>query len=93
LQLFSFKGLLALLRRSGFSSVVIRTHGTNPHEMLSVMWPGLVGSKRRQFDRVQSSRSLNDFMSSGRLRPLVKSAVNQFLDATHLGDSLKVVAS
>lgn len=84
IQLFSIKGVRALLRRAGFANVKIAAEGVNPHELLRRgIAPG---------ERIESGHALNAFFEERRGRRLVKRAVNRMLSALHLGDSLKIVA-
>jgi len=84
-QLFSIRGLRALLRRTGFGGVTIDAEGVNPHELLR---RGHVTSR----ERLDSAYALNAFFEEDRGRRFVKRVVNRALSITRLGDSLKVFA-
>jgi SAM-dependent methyltransferase len=94
LQLFSIRGLTALLRDAGFSYVHVDTTGGNPVEI----WHALGRPKSapttvdQHFDRVLTSHDLNESMMKSRSRRALKSTVNTFLNLSRLGDSMKVFA-
>ena len=84
IQLFSIKGLRALLRRAGFANVKIAAEGVNPHELLRRgIAPGA---------RIESGQALNAYFEERRGRRAVKRAINRMLATLRLGDSLKIVA-
>jgi SAM-dependent methyltransferase len=89
LQLFSLPGLRMLVERAGLAVSWARTHAVNPHELLAAM--------RRQGDqtggeRVQSGYALNESLSESRRGVAVKEAANAVLNATRLGDAIKLAA-
>jgi SAM-dependent methyltransferase len=99
LQLFSVAGIRGLLSNAGFERVEVATHGTNPFEILHSMRRratsatpenGSVGGEN--FNRVESSYQLNEFLSEKPFRRLVKGTVNGLLNASRMGDSLKIRA-
>ncbi|HKV36688.1 MAG TPA: class I SAM-dependent methyltransferase [Pyrinomonadaceae bacterium] len=94
LQLFSIRGLKALLRESGFRDIHVDTTGGNPVEI----WHALGRTKEapktvdQHFDRVLTSYQLNESLMKSRSRRALKSTVNSFLNLSRLGDSMKVFA-
>lgn len=94
LQLFSIRGLKALLREAGFRDVHVDTTGGNPVEI----WHALGRTKSapktvdQHFDRVLTSYQLNESLMKSRSRRALKSTVNSFLNLSRLGDSMKVFA-
>ncbi|HKS10615.1 MAG TPA: class I SAM-dependent methyltransferase [Pyrinomonadaceae bacterium] len=94
LQLFSIRGLKALLREAGFHDVRVDTTGGNPVEI----WHALSHAKEapktvdQHFDRVLTSQQLNESLMKSRSRRALKSTVNSFLNLSRLGDSMKVFA-
>jgi ubiquinone/menaquinone biosynthesis C-methylase UbiE len=94
LQLFSVDGIKALLRDVGFRQIRFQTTGGNPIEILHAM-----GAKKnapraldQRFDRVATSYQLNESLMKSRSRRVVKDVINGMLNASRLGDSLKVFA-
>ncbi|HEX6730534.1 MAG TPA: class I SAM-dependent methyltransferase [Pyrinomonadaceae bacterium] len=98
LQLFSVPGIKALLSSAGFSHMNVATHGTNPFEIVHAMRhkasrPTENGSEPpTNFNRVESSYQLNEFLSEKPLRRIVKATLNGLLNAGRIGDSLKIRA-
>jgi SAM-dependent methyltransferase len=94
LQLFSIRGLKALLREAGFRDIHVDTTGGNPVEI----WHALGRTKSapktvdQHFDRVLTSYQLNESLMKSRSRRALKSTVNSFLNLSRLGDSMKVFA-
>jgi SAM-dependent methyltransferase len=94
LQLFSIRGLKALLREAGFRDIHVDTTGGNPVEI----WHALGRTKSapktvdQHFDRVLTSYQLNESLMKSRSRRAVKSTVNSLLNLSRLGDSMKVFA-
>lgn len=94
LQLFSIRGLKALLREAGFRDIHVDTMGGNPVEI----WHALGRTKEapktvdQHFDRVLTSYQLNESLMKSRSRRALKSTVNSFLNLSRLGDSMKVFA-
>ncbi len=94
LQLFSIRGLKALLGEAGFRDVHVDTTGGNPVEI----WHALGRTKSapktvdQHFDRVLTSYQLNESLMKSRSRRALKSTVNSFLNLSRLGDSMKVFA-
>jgi 2-polyprenyl-3-methyl-5-hydroxy-6-metoxy-1,4-benzoquinol methylase len=98
LQLFSAKALKGLLKKAGFSETKVTTHGVNPFEMYHFFRGKLKsGSETNQnkdadaesFDRVNSSYQLNEALSSGAAKTIIKKPANILLNTIGLGDSLK----
>lgn len=90
LQLFSRPGLRTALERSGFAVRSVHTAAVNPTELLQAL-------RRDQgaavpVDRVESSYRLNESLSSSRAGAVLKGAANAVLNATRLGDAIKLVA-
>jgi SAM-dependent methyltransferase len=90
LQLFSVAGLRVALARASLDERSIRTHAVNPHELLRGGFGRRVGGGGGE--RVQTGYGLNESLSSGPLRRAVKRLVNEALNASRLGDSLKALA-
>jgi SAM-dependent methyltransferase len=94
LQLFSIRGLKALLREAGFRDIHVDTTGGNPVEI----WHALGRTKSapktvdQHFDRVLTSYQLNESLMKSRSRRALKSTVNSLLNLSRLGDSMKVFA-
>jgi SAM-dependent methyltransferase len=94
LQLFSIRGLKALLRQAGFHDIHVDTTGGNPVEI----WHALGRTKSaprtvdEHFDRVSTSYQLNESLMKSRSRRALKSTVNSLLNLSRLGDSMKVFA-
>lgn len=94
LQLFSARGLTALLRDVGFRETRVRTTGGNPFEILHALG-GKKNAPRtqdQQFDRVLTGYQLNESLTKSRPRRAVKNILNGMLNVSRLGDSLKVFA-
>lgn len=98
LQLFSVAGIRTLLSNAGFSRMNVATHGTNPFEIVYAMRhkasrPTENGSEpSTDFNRVESSYQLNQFLSERPFRRIVKATLNSVLNAGRIGDSLKIRA-
>jgi SAM-dependent methyltransferase len=98
LQLFSVTGIKTLLSSSGFSHINVATHGTNPFEIVYAMRhrassPTENGNEPpTNFNRVDSSYQLNQFLSERPFRRFVKATLNGVLNAGRIGDSLKIRA-
>ena len=97
LQLFSVAGIKRLLSSAGFSQVNVATHGTNPFEIVHAMRHKTSGPENgnqssTNFNRVDSSYQLNEFLSEKPLRRIVKATLNGLLNAGRIGDSLKIRA-
>ena len=87
-QLFSIRGLRALLQRTGFPSIAIAAEGVNPAEILN-FWRG---RKTSVGFRMEAAETLNSYFEERPTRRAIKRAVNELLAITRLGDSLKVFA-
>lgn len=94
LQLFSIRGLRALLRESGFRDIRVDTTGGNPVEIWHALGRTKTAPKTvdQHFDRVLTSYQLNESLMKSRSRRALKSTVNSFLNLSRLGDSMKVFA-
>lgn len=98
LHLFSVKGMKFLLEKAGFSSVKIRTYGTNPFEIGAALLGKISAredanlAERPGFMRTEKSHELNEALSASKSRQAVKNLLNGALNATSLGDGLKVWA-
>ena len=90
LQLFSTRGLRTALARSGLELRWLRTRAVNPTELLRAM--------RREAPatgaggRVESGYRLNETLTSSRAGTIFKGAANVALNATGLGDKIRLVA-
>lgn len=94
LQLFSINGLKSLLLDVGFRDVRVQTTGTDPIEI----WNVARGKKapvtiEQQYDRVLTGYRLNESFMKSKSRRALKKVLNSILNATRLGDSLKVFAT
>jgi len=101
LQLFSVAGTRGLLSSAGLKRFEIKTHGTNPFEILHSMRARMKGTapeknglanERESFNRVESSYQLNEFLSDSPPRRFLKGALNELLNVVGMGDSLKIRA-
>ena len=90
LQLLSVRGVRGLLERVGLAPRSIRAHAVNPYELVAAM-------RRRRTEtsadkRVETGYRLNESLSTNRAGSAAKSALNELLSLTRLGDALKVTA-
>lgn len=92
LQLFSITGLRALLQRGGFREVRFQTTGVDPVELWQALKKQKVEIPLENAEDVKAKYELNDAMTSSTSRRILKSAVNEFLNLTRLGDNLKAFA-
>ena len=99
LQLFSVRGIKALSQGLGLDSIKVATHGTNPFEIvhglrrrLHQVEPETGSVSDESFNRVESSYQLNEKLSGGGAGRLLKAMLNNLLNATRMGDSLKIHA-
>lgn len=97
LQLFSLMGIRTLLSGAGFKHINVATHGTNPFEIVHAIRQRAHpqpenGQASTNFNRVESSYQLNEFLSDKPLRRMVKATLNGLLNAGRIGDSLKIRA-
>jgi SAM-dependent methyltransferase len=91
LQLYSVGGIRAALGRSRFKEKELHTHAVNPSELLAALRRRETGEP--QASRVETSYRLNEALSSGRSRTLLKRLANGVLNAARVGDALKLVAT
>jgi SAM-dependent methyltransferase len=91
LQLYSTRGLRTAVTRAGFSRGSVETHGVNPKALRDALLPSRDGAEPGE-SPVSSAYRLNEALSSSRRGVLAKRAANGILDATRLGDNLKLVA-
>jgi len=94
LQLFSANGLKSLMRDVGFREIRVQTTGSNPIEI----WNAARRKKApvttaQHYDRVLTGYQLNESLMKSRSRRALKSVLNSVLNASRLGDSLKVFAT
>lgn len=94
LQLFSVNGLTSLMFEVGFREIRLQTTGSDPIEI----WNAVRGKKapvtiEQHYDRVLTSYQLNRSLMKSRSRRALKSVLNGLLNASRLGDSLKVFAT
>jgi hypothetical protein len=96
LQLLSVAGIKMLLSDVGFRRIEVATHGTNPFEILHSMRPRATGAApengSENFNRVESSYQLNEFLSDSPFRRFLKGTLNGLLNVGRMGDSLKIRA-
>lgn len=89
LQLFSLRGLDAMLTHAGLRTLDVRTHAVNPHELLAAC--------RRRSDhdagtRVETGYRLNEALTGNSVGAVAKDVVNAVLSRLRLGDAIKLVA-
>ena len=94
LQLFSVHGLKSLMLDVGFREIRLQTTGSNPIEI----WNAARSKKapvtiEQHYDRVLTSYHLNESLMKSRPRRALKNVLNSVLNASRLGDSLKVLAT
>lgn len=89
LQLFSLPGLESAVGAAGLAVETVRTHATNPDELVRALLrrPALSGD-----ERVETGYRLNETLSVRRRGRLVKELANGVLRLTRLGDSIRLVA-
>jgi ubiquinone/menaquinone biosynthesis C-methylase UbiE len=94
LQLFSVSGLRTLLDQAGFREVTVKTEGANPYEILKTRRStnGVSEHTSQGNEKADINNRLNTTFADTAMRRAVKSAVNQILRLSRLGDSLKVFA-
>ena len=96
LQLFSMNGLRTLLANAGFGSVQLMTIGGNPLELLHAVRGNKTVSKNESSpitsERVVEGYRINEALTKSRTRRFVKTTINDALNITHLGDTLKALA-
>lgn len=85
LQLFNAASTRGALERSGFVRIAIRTEGLNPTEILN-----RVTRREPTMTRNEAAYALNERLSSGKIRPLLKRQLNTALSLTRWGDTLKI---
>jgi SAM-dependent methyltransferase len=89
LQLLSAEGLRRLTLETGMRPLRLRTEAVNPRELLAALRrDGDIGGG----ERVKSGYRLNEALSTRRSGRVAKAAVNSALNATRLGDALKLTA-
>jgi SAM-dependent methyltransferase len=89
LQLFSTRGVAALVQRAGLRVKEIHAHAVNPRELLARIGKPDSGAV---CDRVASGYRLNESLHRHRAGVATKTLANAALDALKLGDTLKVTA-
>lgn len=102
LHLFSVKGTKNLLAEAGFRNVRVLTQGVNPFEIIHALRNGknlpdkekseIEESVKLPFNRVEKGYELNAALLNSASRRAVKNLLNNLLNVTHLGDSLKIWA-
>lgn len=98
LQLFSRRGLKLMLAEVGYRKVELRTEGVNPLEILHGIRSKHSSNEAQAtsvapFARVISGYALNEKMMQGPLRRGAKKVINRILNASKMGDTLKIVAT
>jgi len=94
LQLFSANGLKSLMRDVGFREIRVQTTGSNPIEIWNAARRKKAPATAEQhYDRVLTGYQLNESLMKSRSRRALKSVLNSVLNASRLGDSLKVFAT
>lgn len=94
-QLFSAKAVRDLLRQAGFSSVIIKSHGVPPGEIMHYLRHknNASAAAGEGHDRLYSAYQLNESLMRSPSRRFIKDTLNATLNAFALGDSLKIVAT
>lgn len=95
LQLFSERGLRRLMLSAGFRHCTVRTEGVNPFELLQKvrLKEKNNGSHSSEgFNRVHTGLQLNAAMEKSPFRKAAKNLMNELLNLSHVGDSLKIRA-
>jgi SAM-dependent methyltransferase len=94
LQLFSRDGVKKMLRQAGFRKARVVTEGVNPYELLQALRGREPEAEAGQQSnaRVEAAYSLNEALMASPLRRLLKSALNNLLNISRIGDSLKIRA-
>ena len=88
LQLFSLRGLDAMLAHAGLRTREVRTHAVNPYELLAAC-------RRRSAPdpgtRVETGYRLNEALTGNPVGAVAKDAVNAVLSRLRMGDAIKLV--
>lgn len=93
LQLFSVLGMKKMLDENGFRCMRLATESVNPYELIqSFRGDAAGGEGQRPHDRTTTGYQLNEVLMASPGRRLVKSAINNMLNLSRLGDSLKIWA-
>lgn len=96
LQLFGKRAMQRMLRRAGFARARVQTHGVNPFQLMQSLQSLRVAKNgvnpTTGGSQIQSNHQLNEFLTEKPARRWVKDALNHGLNATRLGDSLKIRA-
>jgi len=90
IQLYSRDGAKLMLRNAGFGTIRFKTYGVNPAEIKNHYFKR--GGDNNEFSRVCSAYELNQSLTQSRARRLVKDVLNEVLNFSHFGDSLKIFA-
>jgi SAM-dependent methyltransferase len=85
LQVFTVRGLRALLSRAGLKPLRIRTHGLNPYELAAAM-----RGRPDNTDRVATSYRLNGRLTSNPKGRVTKAVLNSALTTLRAGDTIKI---
>jgi len=89
LQLFSLRGLDAVLAHAGLWPLDVRTHAVNPHELLAACRRRSPPDAGR---RVETAYRLNETLVGNPAGARAKNAANALLNRLRLGDAIKLVA-
>lgn len=90
IQLYSPDGAKVMLRNAGFGKIRLKTYGLNPVEIKHHYFERR--GKINEFSRVCSAYELNLSLTQSPARRLVKDVLNELLNVSHFGDSLKIFA-
>ena len=90
LQLLSIRGMRAALAGSGLAVRSLRSRAVNPTELLRAL--RREGHATGPGGRVESDYRLNEALTSSRVGAILKGAANAALDATRLGDNIRLIA-
>ncbi len=90
IQLYSRDGAKRMLRNAGFGKIRFKTYGVNPAEIKNHYFKR--DGDDNEFSRVCSAYELNQSLTQSPTRRFVKNALNEVLNISHFGDSLKIFA-
>ena len=90
LQLYSTAGIRSSFRSAGLTIHRVRTHTVNPYELVAALRRPRAGTE--YLGNTETSYRLNEALSENAFGRTTKTVCNAALNATRLGDSLKVIA-
>jgi SAM-dependent methyltransferase len=93
LQLYSAAGLRAATSRASFAVAALRTEAADPSALLAVLPGRRRAAAEEGSSRVTRAYQLNEALTTRRTGALAKRVANAVLNATRLGDALKLIAT